>query len=81
MGVIEIFGELCDTFGVCLGFELEAFAFEQSLELLVVGNDTVVNDSELPFRVRSVTSLACGRVELMWATYRWGWQLTVEGGP
>jgi hypothetical protein len=49
--VVEVLGELRDALGIRLGLEAEALALEQSLELLVVGDDTVVDDGELPVRV------------------------------
>ena len=53
MSVVDVFGELGNAFGVCSGLELETLAFEQCLQFFVVGNDTIVNDGELPRRVRS----------------------------
>ena len=52
--IVEEFGKLCNAFCVCVGFKLEAFSFEESLEFFVVGDDAIVDDSKLPLRVRSV---------------------------
>lgn len=54
VGVVNVLGELGDGLGVRLGLELEALALEESLQLLVVGNDTIVDDSKLPLGVGSV---------------------------
>jgi hypothetical protein len=53
VGIEEVFSQFSDAFSVGLGLEAEALALEEGLELLIVGNDTVVNDSELPFRIGS----------------------------
>ena len=65
MGIVEIFGEFGNAFGVRLGLELEAFALEESFELLVVCNDTIVNDSEFPLDVGSASELAGLRMVLV----------------
>ena len=44
MLVIEVLGELSDALGICLGLELEPLSFKESLKLLVVGDDAVVDD-------------------------------------
>lgn len=49
--VIEILGKLSNALGIGLGLELEALAGEEGLQLLVVGDDTIVNNGELPGRV------------------------------
>jgi hypothetical protein len=49
--VVHKLGQLGDALGICLRLELEALALEKSLELLVVGNDTIVDNGELPVRV------------------------------
>jgi hypothetical protein len=51
MLVVEVLGQLGDALGISLGLELEALALEQSLQLLVVGDDAVVDDGELPVGV------------------------------
>ena len=51
--VEDVLGQLCDGLGVGLGLESEALGLEQSSQLLVVGDDTIVNDGELPLGVRS----------------------------
>jgi hypothetical protein len=52
--VVDVLGELGNALGVGLRLELEALAGQESLELLVVGDDTVVDNGELPVGVRSV---------------------------
>lgn len=54
VGVVEVLGELGNALGVGLGLELEALALQQGLQLLVVGDDTVVNNTELPAGVGPV---------------------------
>ena len=54
MGVEEVFGELCNALGIGLGLKAETLALEEGLELFVVGDDTIVNDSELPLGIRAV---------------------------
>jgi hypothetical protein len=51
--VVDVLGQLGNALGVGLGLESEALALEKGLELLVVGNDTIVDDGELPRGVRS----------------------------
>ena len=51
---INVLGKLCNDFGVGLSLEFVALRLEQSLQFLVVGNDTVMDDGEFPFRVGSV---------------------------
>jgi hypothetical protein len=51
--VVDVLGELCDALSVGLSLELEALGLEKSLQLLVVGDDTIVDNGELPVDVRS----------------------------
>lgn len=51
--VVDVLGELGNTFRIGLGLESQALGLEEGLELLVVGDDTVVDDGELPVGVRS----------------------------
>ena len=51
--VMEVLGELGDALSVSLGLEAEALALEEGPELLVVCDDTVVDDGKLPVGVRS----------------------------
>lgn len=60
--VVDVLGQLGNALGIGLGLELEALAREESLELLVVGDDTIVDDGELPVGVRSVR-LSAHRVQ------------------
>ncbi len=53
MLVIQLLGKLRNALSVGVGLELEALAFEQSLQFLVVRDDTVVDDSKLPLGVGS----------------------------
>jgi hypothetical protein len=53
MLIEDVFGQLGDTFGVGFGLKLESLLFEEELEFLVVGNDTIVNDGEFPCWVGS----------------------------
>lgn len=49
--VVDELGQLGDTLGISVGLKLDALGGEQSLELSVVGDDTVVDDSEFVVRV------------------------------
>jgi hypothetical protein len=49
--VVDVLGQLGNALGVGLGLEAEALALEEGLQLLVVGDDTIVNDGELPVGV------------------------------
>lgn len=51
---VDVLGELCDCLSIGLGLELVALALEQSLQFLVVCDDTVVDDGELPVGVGPV---------------------------
>jgi hypothetical protein len=51
---VDVLGELGNGLGVGLGLKLEALAFEEGLEFLVVGDDAVVDDGEFPIRVGAV---------------------------
>jgi hypothetical protein len=51
--VVDVLGELGNALSVGLGLELETLGLEESLKLLVVGDDTVVDNGELPVGVRS----------------------------
>ncbi|CAF3449092.1 unnamed protein product [Fusarium graminearum] len=51
--VVDVLGELGNALSVGLGLELETLGLEESLKLLVVGDDTVVDNGELPGGVRS----------------------------
>lgn len=44
MLVVEVFGKLWDDLGICLSLKLEAFAFQQCLELFVIGDDAIVDN-------------------------------------
>jgi len=57
--VVEELGEFGNALGVRVGLELEALAFEERPELFVVGDDTVVDDCELPLGVRPVLCQLC----------------------
>lgn len=59
--VVDVLCELGDALGIGLGLKAEALALEQGLELLVVGNDTIVNDGELPVGVGPVGVAVGGR--------------------
>ena len=48
---VDVLCELGNGLGVGLSLELEALALEQGLELLVVCDDSIVDDGELPVRV------------------------------
>lgn len=63
MGVIEKFGKDGNAFGIGVGLESETFAFEQSLELLVVGDNAIVDNAEFPLGVRpKAVSMTCSCV-------------------
>ena len=53
MLVVQVFRELRNTLGIGFGLESESLALQQSAELLVICNDTIVDDGELPFGIRS----------------------------
>lgn len=53
--IVEEFGELRNAFGVGVGLKLEPLALKERLELFVVGDDTIVDDSELPLGIGSGT--------------------------
>jgi hypothetical protein len=79
---VDVLGELGNGLGIGLGLELVALALEENLQLLVVCDDTVVDDGELPGGVRpGWTCQLCSTRSAGVATYLWGWQLTREGGP
>ena len=52
--IVNVLGELRDSLSICLGLEPEALALKQRLKLLVVCDDTVVDNGELPLGVRPV---------------------------
>lgn len=52
--VVDVLCELGDGLGVGLGLELEALGLEERLDLLVVGDDAIVDDGELPVGVRPI---------------------------
>jgi hypothetical protein len=88
MLVVQVFCELRNAFRVGLGLELEALGLEQGLEFLVVCDDAIVYDGELPSGVRSARNIksAWGLVSsvgmgVLGCNYRWGWQFSREGGP
>lgn len=49
--VVEVLGELSNALGVGVGLELEALGAQEGLEFLVVGDDTIVDNGELPGRI------------------------------
>ena len=51
--VVDVLCELGNALSVGLSLELETLGLEESLKLLVVGDDTVVDDGEFPVGVRS----------------------------
>lgn len=53
----EVLGKLGDALSVGLCLKPETLAFQESSELLVVGNDTIVNDGKFPAQVRSVGAI------------------------
>jgi hypothetical protein len=59
--VVQVLCELRNTLSVGLRLELEALSAQQSLQLLVVSDDTIVYDSELPVGVRSVSLVRLDR--------------------
>lgn len=82
MGVVEELCEFGDTFGVGVGFELEALTFEESLEFFVVCDDTVMDDRELPLGIRSKVCQPTGSlVTSLFLAYLCGWQFNLEGLP
>lgn len=54
--VVDVLGQLGNALGIRLGLKLEALAGEQGLELLVVGDDAVVDNHELGVGVGAVES-------------------------
>lgn len=59
--IVDILCELGNSFCVSLSLELETLALEESLQFLVVGDDAVVDNGELPFGVRSVVRIVSAR--------------------
>ena len=51
--VEEIFRKFSDAFRVCVGLKAETLGLEKGLQFFVISNDTVVDNGEFPFRVRS----------------------------
>jgi hypothetical protein len=52
--VVEVLCELGNALGIGLRLELEALSGEEGLELLVVGDDAIVDDGEFPGGIGSV---------------------------
>lgn len=52
--VEDVLCELGNSLCVRLGLKFEALSFEQNLQFLVVGDDTIVDNGEFPFWVGSV---------------------------
>lgn len=52
--VEDVLGQLGNGLGIRLSLELKALGLEQGSQLLVVGDDTIVDDGELPLGVGSV---------------------------
>jgi hypothetical protein len=65
--VVDVLGELGNALGIRLGLKLEALAGEQGLELLVVGDDTVVDNNELGVGVGADFSLIYKFYVFHWA--------------
>jgi hypothetical protein len=72
MGIVDIFSEDGDSFGIGLGLELVTALLQNEAELCAVGDDTVMDDNEVGFRVgadgvavalgrRTVSSPSCMR--------------------
>lgn len=51
--IVDVLGELSDGLGIGLSLELEALALEEHLQLLVVCDDSVVDNGEFPLGVGS----------------------------
>ena len=49
--VVQVLGQLGNALGIRLGLEAEALGAKEGPQLLVVGDDTVVDDGELPIRI------------------------------
>jgi hypothetical protein len=52
--VVNVLGKLGNALGIGLGLKLEALGGEQGLQLLVVGDDTIVDNDKLGVGIRSV---------------------------
>jgi hypothetical protein len=63
---VDVLCELSNGLGIRLRLELEALALEQGLELLVVCDDSVVDNAELPVGVGP------GGGGLAWAKHKCG---------
>jgi hypothetical protein len=61
--IVEVLGELGNALGIGLSLKAEALALQEGLQFLVVGDDTVVDNRELPGGVRSVRN---GLLVTMW---------------
>jgi hypothetical protein len=68
--VVDVLGELRNALGVGLGLENISLALEKSLELLVVGDDTVVDDGETGGRVGPDEKLELDTIDAMKNAYR-----------
>src|SRR5690606_23871851 len=89
--IMDVLGELGNALGIRLGLEPEALALEQSLQLLVVGDNAIVDNGELPVGVGPVPEAAAlaarhrenkgPKFALRQLSYLWGWQLRRDGGP
>ena len=53
----DVFGELSNTFRVCLCFEDVSLILENGLQFAVICDDTVVDNNEFSFRITPVTSV------------------------
>lgn len=51
--IVDVLGQLGNALGIGFSLKLETLAAEESLQLLVVGDDAIVDDSEFPIGVRS----------------------------
>lgn len=51
--VVDVFGQLGNALGIGLGLESESLCGQEGLEFFVVGDDSIVDDGELPVRIGS----------------------------
>ena len=55
--VVDVLGKLRDALGVGVCLKLVALGRQEGLKLLVVGDDTIVDNREFPSRVRSAQEI------------------------
>lgn len=52
----DVLGEFSDTFGICFRFEHVSLVLKDGLQFAVIGDDTIVDDNKLSFRITPTIS-------------------------